>query len=252
MLLPCTLCSSIGSTEVRYYCQTKKSKREVNTTAGAICTQKQLENDIHVYNANCSDLNLCCYDSRFEADCDSVVDSTRSVCDSDLPLCTYGQSQTDMQHIAQITTTPVLTSTTLSAQSNFTGFATPSVLSSIPSPSNAPTGAASEPTPSVLSSIPSPSNAPTGAASKPTPSVPSSIPSPSNALAGAPDCMPGRVSCHIVCLAVGLGALAVIVMLLVVVVIVLVCISVKRGKKKMQSERECILLCVVVASNFPA
>ena len=192
MLLPCTLCSSIGSTEVRYYCQTKKSKREVNTTAGAICTQKQLENDIHVYNANCSDLNLCCYDSRFEADCDSVVDSTRSVCDSDLPLCTYGQSQTDMQHIAQITTTPVLTSTTLSAQSNFTGFATPSVLSSIPSPSNAPTGAASEPAPSVLSSIPSPSNAPTG----------------------APDCTLGRVSCHIVYLAAGLGALPVIVMLL--------------------------------------
>ena len=190
-------------------------------------TQKQLENDM--YNANCSDLNLYWYDLRFEADCGSymchivaplelsdhcTVDSTRcaTVCDSDLPVCTYGQSQTDTQHIAQITTTPVLSSTTLSAQSNSTGLA----------------GTPSKPAPSVLSSIPSPSNVP----------------------AGAPDCMLGRVSCRIVYLAVGLGALAVIVMLLVVVVIVLVCISVKRGKMKMQSEREYILLCVVVASKF--
>ena len=173
-----------------------------------------------MYNANCSDLNLYWYDLRFEADCDSylchivaplelsehcTVDSTRcaTVCDSDLPVCTYGQSQTDSQHIAQITTTPVLPSITLSAQSNSTGLA----------------GASSEPTPI---SVPSGTN--------PT------------------SCMLGRVSCHIVYLAVGLGALAVIVMLLVVVVIVVVCISVKRGKK-MQGERDCILLCVVVVSK---
>ena len=180
-----------------------------------------------MYNANCSDLNLYWYDLRFEADCDSylchivaplelsehcTVDSTRcaTVCDSDLPVCTYGQSQTDSQHIAQITTTPVLPSTTLSARSNSTGLA----------------GAASEPAPTVPSGIASPSIAPADTASEPTPSVSSST--------NATDCIRlERVSCHI---AVGVGALAVIVVLLVVVVIVVACISVKRGKMKMQSE----------------
>ena len=173
----------------------------------------------YMNNANCGDLNLYCYELKFEANCGSylchivtplelseycTVESTRNatVCDSTLPVCLYGQSQTDLQCVAQIITTPVLPSTTLSTQTNFTGSV----------------GAVSEPTPSV---------------------------SPSST--NATGCTLGRVSCPIVYLTVGLGALAMIVMLLVVVVIVLACISVKRGKTKMQGERECILPCIVVA-----
>ena len=208
MLLPCPVCSSIDSTAVT---------SELNITAGDKCTLK--ESGKHMNNANCSDFNFYWFEFKFETAAGSYlchivtplelskdcrVESTRNatVCDSTLPVCTYGQPQTDSQCVAQIITTPVLPSTTLSTQTNFTGSA----------------GAVSEPTPSVS---------------------PSSI-----------GCTLGRVSCPIVYLAAGLGALAVIVALLVVVVIVLACISVKRGKKKMQSERECILLCVVVASKL--
>ena len=63
------------------------------------------------------------------------VESTKNatVCDSGMAVCTYGQPQTDSQCVAQIITTPVLPSTTLSTETNFTGSA----------------GAVSEPTPSV-------------------------------------------------------------------------------------------------------
>ena len=143
------------------------------------------------------------------------------ICDNGLPACTYGQSQTDSQCVAQITTTPELPSATLSAQSDSTGLA----------------GASSEPAPSVPSSTASPSIAPAGTASEPTPSVSSST--------NGTGCTLGRVSCYIVssswtwssyCNDGAPGSCY----------HVLVCISVKRGKKKMQSERECILLCVVV------
>ena len=179
--------------------QTEISTSELNITEGAKCKSRK-----HMNNANCSDfywfkfkfetaagsIYLCHIVTPLELSKDCRVESTRNatVCDSTLPVCTYGQPQTDSQCVAQIITTPILPSTTLSTQTNFTGSA----------------GAVSEPTPSV-----SPSS--TG-------------------------CTLGRVSCHIVYLAAGLGALAVIVVLLVVVVIVLACISVKRGKKKMQSE----------------
>ena len=212
MLLPCPVCSSIGSTKVTwYYSQSEIPTNKLNST----CILKNYK--------NCSDLKLYWYEYefKFESVCCSChivthlelseyftcrVESTinATVCDSGMPTCTYGQPQTDSQCVAQITTTPVLPSITLSAQSNSTGLA----------------GTSSEPTPI---SVPSSTN-PTG-------------------------CTLGRVSCHIIYLAAGLGALAVIVMLLVVVVIVLACISVKRGKMKMQGERDCILLCVVVVSK---
>ena len=232
------------STKVYYINRTEISASKLNITAGARCIVN--ESGKCMNDANCSDLNFFRYEFMFGADCDSylnlivglskhcMMESTlrnAAVCDSNLPVCTYysDQSQTDLQHKPQITTTPVLPSTTWSAQSNSTGLP----------------GAASEPAPTVPSGIASPSIAPADTASEPTPSVPSST--------NATDCIRlERVSCYILYLAAGLGALAVTVVLLVVVVIVLVCISVKRGKMKMQSERECILLCVVVASHFPA
>ena len=235
MRLPCAVCSSIDPTEVTWcYNQTEISTSELNITAEATWTRNKFTK-----NTNCGDLKLYWYEFKFETDsqysCHIItplelsehctVDSTRNnatVCDNGLPACTYGQSQTDSQCVAQITTTPVLPSATLSAQSDSTGLA----------------GASSEPTPSVPSSTASPSIAPAGTASEPTPSVSSST--------NGTGCTLGRVSCYIVYPAVGLGALTAMVVLLVVVIIVLVCISVKRGKKKMQSERECILLCVVV------
>ena len=43
MLLPCPVCSSIGSTEVTWY---YSEKPELNVTAGAICTLKESGNHI--------------------------------------------------------------------------------------------------------------------------------------------------------------------------------------------------------------
>lgn len=194
------MCKEIGSTEVTmYYNQTENPRKELNI----ICTLKE-----SVKNASCSDMELPKF-KKLTYDCDSFL------CHILIPLelsehCTvkstnYTAMLCDSQCLAQITTTPVLPSTTLSAQSN-SGLA----------------GATCtfEPTPSFTTTITSSSN--------------------------APGCMLGRVSCYIVYIVVGLGALTAMVVLLLVVIIVLVCISVKRGKKEMQSEREYTLLCAVV------
>ena len=127
---------------------------ELNITAGSL----------NLNNANCSGLlKPCQYELKFEAESVSyqchivthlelsdlkhcAVKSTRinpTVCEGGLPVCTSDQSQTDSQCLVQITTTPVLSSTTLLAQSNSTGLA----------------GSTIEPTPSVPSTIASPLNA---------------------------------------------------------------------------------------------
>ena len=208
------MCKEIGSTEVAlYYNQTENSRKELNIT----CTLKE-----SVKNTSCSDMELPKF-KKLTYDCGSflchiliplelsehcTVESTNytaMLCDNGLPVCADGQSQTDSQCVAQMTTTLVLPSTTLSTQSN-SGLA----------------GATCtfEPTPSFSTTITSSSN--------------------------APGCMLGRVSCYIVYIVVGLGALTAMVVLLLVVIIVLVCISVKRGKKEMQGEREYTLVCAVV------
>ena len=222
--LPYSVCVSIGSTEVTwYYGQIENSTSEQNITAGATCTLKKEPGN----NVNCSDLRL--YQYELETDSASyqchivthrellkncTVKSTSNsatACDSGLPVCACCQSQTDSQCVIQVATTPVLSLTTLLSQSNSTGLAS----------------ATSEPTPSVPSSTFSPSITTSQVQTTSVPSASSTPPSE-------------------IYLAVGLGALAVIVVLLVVVIIVLVCISVTRGKKKMQGERECILLCLLV------
>ena len=153
MLQPCI---SISSAEVTwYYGQTENSTCELNITVGAKCTLKK-EPLNYTNNASCSDLKLYQYEyTGIEADLasylchivthlelleDCTVKSTGNnaiACDSGLPVCAYCQSQTNPKCAAQITTTPVLPSTTLLAQSNSTGSAS----------------ATSEPTPSVPSSI---------------------------------------------------------------------------------------------------
>lgn len=148
------MCISIGSTEVTWNFTLSS---ELNVTAGSSCTL------IYMNNANCCGLKLHRYELKFEAESvfyqfhivtqlelpnleHCAVESTRinaTVCEGGLPVCTSGRSQTDSQCVAQISTTPVLSSTTLLAQSNSTDLA----------------GAIIEPTPSVPSSIASPSNA---------------------------------------------------------------------------------------------
>ena len=194
------MCKEIGSTEVAmYYNQTENPRKELNIT----CTLKE-----SVKNASCSDMELPKF-KKLTYDCGSFL------CHILIPLelsehCTvkntnYTAMLCDSQCLAQMTTTPVLPSTTLSTQSN-SGLAGATC--------------AFEPTPSFSTTITSSSN--------------------------APGCMLGRVSCYIVYIVVGLGALTTMVVLLLVVIIVLVCISVKRGKKEMQGEREYTLVCAVV------
>ena len=128
MLLPCPVCSSIDSTAVT---------SELNITAGAKCTLK--ESGKRMNNANCSDFNfkfkletaadsyLCHIVTPLELSKHCRVEGTRNatVCDSGMAVCTYGQPQTDSQCVAQIITTPVLPSTTLSTQTNFTAVSEP-------------------------------------------------------------------------------------------------------------------------------
>ena len=139
MRLPCPVCSSIDSTAVTwYYSQTEISTSELNITEGAKCTLK--ESGKRMNNANCSDFNF--YKFKLETAADSYlchivtplelskhcrVEGTRNatVCDSGMAVCTYGQPQTDSQCVAQIITTPILPSTTLSTQTNFTAVSEP-------------------------------------------------------------------------------------------------------------------------------
>ena len=153
MRLPYSVCVSIGSTEVTwYYSQTENSISELYITEQARCTLKESGN--YINNANCSDLKLYQYEyTGIEADTchiathlelleDCTVKSKNATAYSVLPVCACCRSQTNPKSVPQITITPILSSTTLLAQCNFTGLA----------------GATSEPTPSVPSSSASPSN----------------------------------------------------------------------------------------------